>query len=181
MPHPSGQDCIRSHQQRNCAKTQHANENKERWSKRKRQSELLSCGTQTTRTKKKRTTLIPTINPRMRNNIFILPTLSLWTLGASPKREARKKFFIDISSFPRARSNNSSFGAFPLNLKRVHEARSAENFFSPAFPVNLRRGHEARSAKNFFFAFLPRWTFPGGRGHGPAQRKTKKKRFATQP
>ena len=64
VSHTSRQDYIRSYQQRKCAKTQHANEGKERKRKRKRQSALLSCVIQTiklkTKANAKTTTLIPT-------------------------------------------------------------------------------------------------------------------------
>jgi hypothetical protein len=65
--------------------------------------------------------------------------------------------------------------------------REAQKKNVPAFPVNLRRGHEARSAKKFF-------SLPGGAGTAPRKEKRKKKkekrkkrknkkkkRFATQP
>jgi hypothetical protein len=83
--------------------------------------------------KQKRTTLIPTLNPA-RATTFFFPRRFPCEPQAITKREARKKFFIALPFFPRGRSSNISFSAFPLNLKRVHEARSAENFLFPCFP-----------------------------------------------
>ena len=117
---------------------------------------------------------------------FFFSTLSLWTLGASTKREARKKIILfalpslitsRAQELSRAQNYFCGFtvpgtlegaGAEPRKEKQkknfiASTKREARNFFLSfyrhsldcavtffffdAFPLNLRRGHEARSAK----------------------------------
>jgi hypothetical protein len=114
---------------------------------------------------------------REARNFFFFVFLFLPHLaeGAGTTREAQFVFF-SFFFFILLRV------AFPVNLRRGQEARSAKIFCFLAFPVNLTRGHEARSAKKIFWYFLFQLALGRRRGHGAAQRKNKKKkRFATQP